>query len=216
MRAPFRVMSRGSWVVGWPRSAAQDPRPTTAAARAMLLAAIVVGVAACEREHRDFHTTPPGAGPSEASVRTSALHAGPAATEQTGGPYQDNRWAISEGKRLYEWMNCAGCHAPGGGGGIGPSLIDDDWIYGADPENVFDTIVKGRPQGMPSYRGRLGNSEVWKLVAYVRTLGGFTPSDAWPARGESMSHAMNDQKGSASDTSRIPPESRAPPARGAP
>ena len=180
-----------------------------------VLAALTLAAAACEREDRDFQTIPPGAS-AETPVRTSALHAGPDAPEQTGGAYQDNAWAIGEGQRLYEWMNCAGCHAPGGGGGIGPALIDDEWIYGSDPENVFDTILEGRPNGMPSYRGRLGNSEMWKLVAYVRTLGGFTPSDAWPARGESMSHAVNDQRGSASDTSRIPPESRAPPARGTP
>src|SRR4051812_6240944 len=81
----------------------------------------------CEREHRDFHTIPPGAS-DETPVRTSALHAGPASFEPVGGAYQDNRWAIGEGKRLYDQMNCSGCHGPGGGGGIGPSLIDDDWI----------------------------------------------------------------------------------------
>ena len=201
-RAGIRLRATRSPVASWFSGGAP---------RAALCAALLLGAAACEREHRDFHTIPPGAA-SETPVRTSALHAGPASVEPTGGPYQDNRWAIGEGKRLYEWMNCAGCHAPGGGGGIGPSLIDDEWIYSADPENVFDTIVKGRPQGMPSYSGRLGNSEVWKLVAYVRTLGGFTPSDAWPARGESMSHTVPDEKGTASDTSRIPPEAK-PPAR---
>jgi cytochrome c oxidase cbb3-type subunit 3 len=177
-------------------------------ARVVACIAALAG-AACEREHRDFNTIPPGAS-DETSVRTSALHAGPASYEPVGGPYQDNRWAVGEGKRMYDQMNCGGCHGPGGGGGIGPSLIDDDWIYGGDPENVFDTIVKGRPNGMPSFRGRLGNSEVWKLVAYVRTLGGFTPSDTWPARGESMSHAVTRTHGSSADSSRIPPEQKAP------
>jgi cytochrome c oxidase cbb3-type subunit 3 len=183
-----------------------------------LLALFALGaLAGCEREDRDFQTVPPGAS-AEPAVRTSALHAGPAAPEATGGAYQENAWAIGEGKRLYEWMNCGGCHSPGGGGGIGPSLIDDDWIYGADPENIFDTIVKGRPHGMPSYRGRLGNSEVWKLVAYVRTLNGATRRDAWSPRGDEMEAATveADQRGSAgADTSRIgkeqlPPQARPP------
>jgi cytochrome c oxidase cbb3-type subunit 3 len=105
-------------------------------------------------------------------------------------------------------MNCAGCHSPGGGGGIGPALTDDEWIYGSDPENVFDTIEKGRPNGMPSYQGRIGNSEMWKLVAYVRTLGGLTRKDAWSPRADGLneSHADIDARGSTADTSLIPPE----------
>jgi cytochrome c oxidase cbb3-type subunit 3 len=170
---------------------------------------------ACEREQRDFATVPPGAS-DETIVRTSALHAGPPSPEPTASTYQDNAWAIGEGQRLYAQMNCAGCHAPGGGGGIGPALTDDAWIYGSDAENVFDTIVKGRPNGMPSYRGRLGNSEVWKLVAYVRTLGGLTRKDAWSPRSEHLNEASPDMNGRGSagaDTSRIHPEQH-PPAPG--
>jgi cytochrome c oxidase cbb3-type subunit 3 len=183
----------------------------------LLLAAVALGAAtACQREDRDFKTIPPGAG-SESMVRTSAIQAGPPAPEPTGGAYQDNAWAIGEGQRLYSQMNCAGCHAPGGGGGMGPALTDDDWIYGADPENIFDTIEKGRPNGMPSFRGRLGNSETWKLVAYVRTLGGLTRTDAWSARGEHMGEAtadMNSRGNGGADTSKIHPEQLPPQHRG--
>ena len=51
----------------------------------------------------------------------------------------------------------AGCHA-NGGGGIGPPPIrkdQRDWIYGGEPSNVFDTIVKGRPNGMPTWGGKI-------------------------------------------------------------
>ena len=37
-----------------------------------------------------------------------------------------------QGKRLFSWYNCIGCHA-NGGGGIGPPLMDDEWIYGSRP-----------------------------------------------------------------------------------
>ncbi|MGZ8468491.1 MAG: c-type cytochrome [Gemmatirosa sp.] len=178
--------------------------------RSLLLG--LVALAACERERRDFATVPPGAS-DETLVRTSALHAGPPAPEPTASTYQDNAWAIGEGQRLYTQMNCAGCHAPGGGGGIGPVLTDDAWIYGSDPENVFDTIVKGRPNGMPSYRGRMGNSEVWKLAAYVRTLGGLTRKDAWSPRSEHLNEASPDMKArgaGGADTSTIHPEQLPP------
>ena len=178
-----------------------------AVALALLLAA------GCEREDRDFQSVPPGA-TADPAARTSALHAGPTSPEpRVVGAYQGNAWAIGEGQRLYEWMNCAGCHSPGGGGGIGPALTDDEWIYGSDPENVFDTIVRGRPNGMPSFRGRLGNDDVWKLVAYVRTLGGMTRKDAWSPRGENMGEATADldvRGAHARDTSRIGPEQQAP------
>jgi cytochrome c oxidase cbb3-type subunit 3 len=188
--------------------------PRRPAPGALLVGALAVALAtaACQREERDFATVPPGAS-DETIVRTSALHAGPPSPEPTANTYQDNAWAIGEGQRLYTQMNCAGCHAPGGGGGIGPALTDDDWIYGSDPENIFDTIVKGRPNGMPSYRGRMGNSEIWKLTAYVRTLGGLTRTDAWSPRSEHMTESAPDpsQRGSGgADTSRIHPEQRPP------
>jgi cytochrome c oxidase cbb3-type subunit 3 len=106
--------------------------------------------------------------------------------DRTDAPFQDNRWAVAEGKRLYEWFNCAGCHSPGGGGGMGPSFMDAQWRYGDGPESVFAAIVEGRPQGMPSYRDRVQPNDTWKLVAYVRTLGRLTPKDVWPARGDEM------------------------------
>src|SRR5690606_15398667 len=100
--------------------------------------------------------------------------------------YRENRWAVSQGQMYYANFNCAGCHAAGGGGGNGPPLNDSEWIYGSDPENIFDTVIEGRPNGMPSFRGKISNSQLWQLVAYVRTLGGLTPKDTWPVRSDAM------------------------------
>jgi cytochrome c oxidase cbb3-type subunit 3 len=186
--------------------------PTRISAALLVPACLIV--AGCQREDRDFQTIPPGAS-EETSVRTSALHAGPSGTEATlVNAYESNAWAIGEGQRLYSQMNCAGCHAPGGGGGIGPALTDDEWIYGGQPENIFDTIVKGRPRGMPSFRDRIGNTEVWKLVAYVRTLNGRTRKDAWAPRADGMEDATpdTDERGTqhGTDTSVVHPVQRAP------
>jgi cytochrome c oxidase cbb3-type subunit 3 len=73
-----------------------------------------------------------------------------------------------------------------GGGGIGPPLMDDEWIYGSDPSQVFNTIVEGRPNGMPSFKGKLGNQQVWELVAYVRSLSGLGGSNVSSARDDHM------------------------------
>lgn len=178
-----------------------------AAAAVLILAAAIV---ACEREDRNFQTAPPTADPNTA-VQTTDIHAGPGAPASTlVGAYQENRWAVGEGKRLFEWYNCSGCHAPGGGGGMGVPLIDDEWRYGSEPQNIFETIQQGRPEGMPSFRGRINADDTWKLVAWVRTLGGLTPKDVWPARGDEMAETQIEQSGRMPDSSQIPPESRPP------
>jgi cytochrome c oxidase cbb3-type subunit 3 len=64
--------------------------------------------------------------------------------------------------------------------------MDDEWIYGSEPENIFATIIEGRPNGMPSFRGRIGNQQVWQIVAYVRSLSGLTPMDARTTRYDHM------------------------------
>ena len=69
---------------------------------------------------------------------------------------------------------------------MGPPLMDDEWIYGNDPENIFATIVEGRPNGMPSFRGKLPEYQVWQLAAYVQSLSGMVPKDAASGRGEEM------------------------------
>ena len=76
---------------------------------------------------------------------------------------------LAEGRQLYNQYNCGGCHAAGGGA-IGPALIDDEWIYGRSAENIFYTIVEGRPQGMPAYRGRIPDGQLRTLAAYVHSL----------------------------------------------
>jgi cytochrome c oxidase cbb3-type subunit 3 len=84
-------------------------------------------------------------------------------------PYWKDADAIRDGERLYNWYNCSGCHA-GGGGGMGPPLIDDRWIYGSSPVNIFDTIYEGRAGGMPAFGEMLPEQEIWKLVAYVQSI----------------------------------------------
>src|SRR5207253_2077767 len=83
------------------------------------------------------------------------------------------------GKQLYARLNCVGCHA-NGGGGIGPPLMDPAWIYGGFPSAIYESIVEGRPNGMPAFGGRLADSQAWQLVAYVQALSGQLRRDVRP------------------------------------
>ncbi|MBV9841926.1 MAG: c-type cytochrome, partial [Sphingomonadaceae bacterium] len=72
-------------------------------------------------------------------------------------------------KRLYNQYNCVGCHS-NGGGGMAPSLMDDQWIYGGRLEQIHQTLVEGRPNGMPAWGGKIPDDQLWEISAYVRSL----------------------------------------------
>lgn len=101
--------------------------------------------------------------------------------------YEGNAAAIAQGQLLFGWMNCAGCHSHGGGG-MGPALMDDKWRYGGRIDQIAASIVQGRPNGMPSWRGKLTEQQVWQLAAYVRTLSGQERKDTVSARADEMSN----------------------------
>lgn len=155
-------------------------------ARAIAAATLaVVAVTACRREERRFREIPPTATP-QASVRESPLQPGPRLQPlAVVTPYDDNAYAVSQGQKLFGQFNCVGCHS-NGGGGMGPPLMDSTWIYGSEPQNIYETIVEGRPNGMPSFGGHIPAPQVWQLVAYVRSLSGLVPKAVQSARTDHM------------------------------
>ncbi len=159
-------------------------------ARLALLAALAL--AACEREERRYRDAVLPRPAADVPLTTLRVDRGGALADGTGSapapvanPYEHNAWAMSEGKQLYAWFNCAGCHAQGGGG-MGPALMDDRWLYGSEPQQIFATIVEGRPNGMPSFAGKLTDQQVWQLVSYVRSLSGQARLDVATSRQDHM------------------------------
>ncbi|HEX4496283.1 MAG TPA: cytochrome c [Thermoanaerobaculia bacterium] len=150
-----------------------------------LLLPLSLALAGCPREGRNFRSLP-AANARPEPVRLVSLQPGaPLPKQAGGGPYEGNAWAISQGERLYEQYNCVGCHFHGGGG-IGPPLMDAQWIYGGSGQNIHDTIVQGRPNGMPSYGGHIPDDQVWMITAYVRTLSGQVPKPERPTRNDEL------------------------------
>ena len=147
------------------------------------VAALCVIVVGCQREARPFRKLREVAGrpPGE----TQPFMAGGGMPAGSESPFQRNAWGISEGKRLFAAYNCTGCHL-NGGGGIGPPLMDDQWIYGFQAANIYSTVVEGRPNGMPSFRNKIPDYQVWQLVAYIQAMSGQVPIDALPGRDEHM------------------------------
>lgn len=53
---------------------------------------------------------------------------------------------------------------------MGPSLRDQDWIYGSLDAQVFSSVAQGRAHGMPSWDSKLTDDQIWQLVAYIKSL----------------------------------------------
>ena len=86
-------------------------------------------------------------------------------------PFTGKPDAIQQGRTLWLQNGCSGCHGVMGGGGMGSPVIDDVWKFGSDDETMFK-LIKGQidAQTMPKIFNGLSDDEVWKIIAYVRSL----------------------------------------------
>lgn len=145
-----------------------------------------LALTSCQREQRNLRPAPARLAIYENAAPESPLEPGGSKpAPAVSNPYHGTAYDISEGQRLFNWYNCVGCHA-NGGGGMGPPLVKKAWIYGGEPANLFDTIVKGRPNGMPTWGGRIPEYQVWQLVAYIRSINQEQPTSATPPRADTL------------------------------
>jgi cytochrome c oxidase cbb3-type subunit 3 len=117
----------------------------------------------------------------DGSVPASALLRVPVSAIYPGGtsqglnanmqnPLADDPDAVQRGMRDFDAFNCSGCHAPNGGGGMGPSLSNELWIYRSAPGNIYLSIAQGRAAGMPAFGAMLPDRTLWELVAYIQSI----------------------------------------------
>ena len=91
----------------------------------------------------------------------------------------DDPAAAQRGMKAFNAFNCVGCHMGNGGGGMGPALSRRPFIYGSEPQNIYLTIVQGRPNGMPAWGALLPDAIVWDLVAYIRGISNAPAGKEW-------------------------------------
>src|SRR5690349_8368020 len=154
----------------------------------LILGVAALALSACDREEHQDRGKPVGetvpAGESSDTIFPG--NSAPPPLDVRAKLYDNNANAISMGQTLYMQMNCVGCHSHGGGG-MGPPLMDDQWRYGGRIDQIATTIAEGRPNGMPAWRGKLTEDQIWDLAAYVRSLSGLPSKDAVGSRTEGMS-----------------------------
>jgi cytochrome c oxidase cbb3-type subunit III len=144
-----------------PAAAAQSPAAAPAAAGAAALSPV---------ESAGLDSAPPSLGPVGPIPGPRIAGDNPAAAIQN--PYAGNPAAVEQGRQIFVEMNCAGCHGGHAGGGIGPDLRPDHvFRYGDTPAELFDSVSEGRAMGMPAWGMKLPPDVIWKLVAYIQSLG---------------------------------------------
>lgn len=120
-----------------------------------------------------------------------AAAAKPAATTFAANPLANDPASIAEGHKLFMAMNCASCHGYDAKGGMGPNLTDTYWRYGGKPELIYESILDGRPQGMPEWGVVLPRRSIWQLVSYIQSLGGTVPPGQTQVAGSVTDRGQN-------------------------
>jgi cytochrome c oxidase cbb3-type subunit 3 len=91
---------------------------------------------------------------------------------------------LKAGKAIYMEL-CQVCHAPDGGGGVGPNLTDKYWLHGGSVQNVFSVIKYGvAAKGMISWESQLRPAQMAQVASYVMSLQGTTPAAPKEPQGE--------------------------------
>jgi cytochrome c oxidase cbb3-type subunit 3 len=159
------------------------------------LLAFALAAGACRRE-----TDPTAASlPSDQTLRGVPLGAPPGQGASPAAairnPFEGDPGAVQDGKTLFGAMNCVYCHGVGASGLMGPPLNGQGWRYGGTPAEIYNSIHDGRPQGMPAWGARLPPDQIWRLVAYIESLGGARPpaTPQMPALGEPRPSATGPQ-----------------------
>lgn len=78
--------------------------------------------------------------------------------------------AIGDGKPMFS-LRCAPCHGRNAEGGRAPDLTRGIYSVGDTDEDLFNVIANGAAgTEMPDFLSRIGEDNVWRLVAYVRSV----------------------------------------------
>jgi cytochrome c oxidase cbb3-type subunit 3 len=75
--------------------------------------------------------------------------------------------AVPAGASVFQ-TNCVACHGADMKGGIGPNLLDTEWIHGDELADIKRTITDGVPdKGMISWKGVLSDDQIEAVATFV-------------------------------------------------
>lgn len=90
-----------------------------------------------------------------------------------------HRYAVARGGSVFR-AQCSQCHGAGAAGTVGfPNLLDNDWLWGGDLENIAASVRHGirnetdpdaRWSEMPAFGDILSTEEILSIAAFLPTL----------------------------------------------
>jgi len=96
---------------------------------------------------------------------------GMAQTPRTN-PLAGDRKAAEEGRVAFR-LSCSLCHVVKGEGGRGPDLTIGDYSVGNTDADLYQVISNGAAgTEMPGFSSRYESDDIWRLVSYLRSIGG--------------------------------------------
>ena len=79
----------------------------------------------------------------------------------------DNPAFVSAGEATFT-SNCVACHGADLHGGVGFNLVDDEWVHGSKPSEIYHTVFNGvSGKGMQAWGPILGQKRITEVVSYV-------------------------------------------------
>jgi len=89
--------------------------------------------------------------------------------DETNATLMTEKSDLAAGKTIFD-NNCTICHKAKGEGDVGPNLTDKNWVYGYDVKDIFYSVKKGRPAGMPEHASKLNPIQIQQVSSYVLSL----------------------------------------------
>lgn len=106
--------------------------------------------------------------------------------------FMESEADLEAGKLVFT-KNCVPCHAPDGGGTVGPNLTDDYYLHGNTAQNYYEVISNGVPEkGMIPWNKTLNRKEILQVMSYIhRRLQGSAPATPKVPQGTLISKSLS-------------------------
>src|SRR6266542_4725031 len=102
-----------------------------------------------------------------ADIEADKLASDPSVDDVSLWKMSRNPVFVDAGRATFN-TTCASCHTEKLTGAIGPNLVDQLWIHGGNPTDIYNTVTNGvLIKGMPSWGPVLGAKKITEAVAYI-------------------------------------------------
>lgn len=106
--------------------------------------------------------------------------------DETNVAFIEEEAKLKEGEDLYA-KNCVACHRADLGGSIGPNLVDEYWIHGGTPTEIYMVIKDGvLEKGMLPWKDQLSPFQMQNVMSYILSKKGTNPENPKEPQGEKV------------------------------